>query len=203
MPFRLTSTEITVKKSGLRIGYDYLQTKHALLLDVDTLILTAKPLEEGQNDALTVQARIPYRFKRSDLSGDTIVIHPESLAPVTPRLESLSEVMALAGVVRGGEWREEKNDLRIRVSAPFFVRIEPEHRHVLLTLGSTYTKKAEYLQVEAVKPTLVNILLDRVQAAVILYAQPAEAEVRYEGDKMRVRLMPMEGEEKLRATSEN
>ncbi len=203
MPFRLSSTEITLRKSGLRIGYDYLQTKHTLLLDVDTLVLTAKPLEEGQNDALTVQARMTHRYTRSSINDDTIVIHSESSTPISARLETLSKMVALAGIVRGGEWREKGDIILARLPAPLVIRVEPETRHVIVTLGSIYTRRAEHLHIEAVQPTLANILLDKIQSALLFYAQPVEVEIRSEGDVTRMRVNPSREARELGATSEN
>ncbi|AEM39425.1 hypothetical protein Pyrfu_1568 [Pyrolobus fumarii 1A] len=201
MPLR--STEILLKRTGIRIGYDMIRAAHALVLDANQVIIEAKPLEDASGgEALTMQARLAGWPQRSTLN-DAVVIFSEATKPPERRLEEFSKTLSLVSLSDSGEYREEKpGHIVLRRLAGVHIAIEPYHKFVEYTISPNVRRRAENLHIEAYSPTLVNILLDKLQTATVFYLGPTQIEIQERGNETIITVKPLKGHES-RAASEN
>ncbi len=188
MPLR--STEVLLRKTGIRIGYDFMHESHAIIMDAERVVIEAKPLEEGgHGDAITVHAALPgypYRYRLNDALA--ITLRPEK---PSDRLEALRDKMDLVAVTRGGEVYSEGSATVYVRPAGAHVIVEPASRYVIMTLSPDIRRKAEAIQLQAYHPTLVNVLLDKVQTAMIFYAEPVRIRVEDSALVSRVTIEPI------------
>ncbi len=201
MPLR--APEILLKRTGLRIGYDLLRESHVLLLDAAYVVIEAKPLDEASNnEAITIQGRLAATpiYKRK-LHEALVVFVPDSASRgPEERLEKLTELLSLASLTEGGEVREDAPGSQvIRRPQGLHLSIEPLHKYVEYTLSPSLRRRAESLRVEAYSPTLVNVLVDKVQIASIYYITPVVVRMEETAGQTRIILRP----EESRATREN
>jgi len=199
----LRSPEILLRRTGLRIGYDFLRENHVILMDAAHVVIEARPLEEASNnEAIMVQGRLASHPIRAKIN-EALVIYADRLSAAHPeeRLRKMSEILSLVSLSTGEEVREEKPGTRVIVRRQgVHLRVEPHVKYVEFTLSPGYTRRAEHLRVEAIRPTLVNVLMDRMQIASLYYVTPVVVRVEEAGDETRINIRPFE---ELRATGKN
>ena len=197
MPLR--STEVLLRKTGIRIGYDFMHESHAVILDAERVVIEAKPLEEsGHGDAITVHAALPGHPYRHRLN-DALAI---SLRPDKPsdRLEALRDKMNIAATAKGGEVYSEGSATIYVKPAGAHIIIEPSARYVMFSVSPDVRRKAETLYVQALRPTLINVLLDKIQTVMIFYAEPVRIKIEDSALTSRMTIEPLS---RLPATRKN
>ena len=186
----LHSTEVLLRKTGIRIGYDFMHENHAVILDAERVVIEAKPLEEsGHGDAITVHAALPGYPYRHRLN-DALAI---SLRPDKPgdRLEALRDKMSIAAIAKGGEtYSEGRATVYVRPAGAHII-VEPSARYVTLTISPDVRRKAEALYLQAYRPTLINVLLDKIQTVMVFYAEPVRIRVEDSALTSHVTIEPL------------
>ncbi len=170
MPLR-SASEILLRRTGIRIGYDFLRESHVLILDADLARIEAKPLEEAQsaNEALTLHVHLAGRPLTYRLN-DALIVHT---LPDNPgrRIELLHEKLSSITLSRS-EPSYEKNVTVYEMLSGLHMIIEPEAKFVRVSISPDIERKAEALQVYMRRPTLINTLFDRMQRVSVIYVEP-------------------------------
>ena len=189
MPIR-SASEILLRRTGIRIGYDFLRESHVLILDADLARIEAKPLEEAQsaNEALTLHVHLagrPLTYRMND----ALIVHT---LPDNPgrRIEALHEKLSSITLTRG-EPSYEKNITVYEMPAGLHMVIEPEPKFVRITISPDIERKAESLQMQARRPTLINTLFDRMQRVSIIYLEPVRLVIEDNAGYTRMSVEPL------------